>query len=218
MHAPYVEAKAIRNIIDAVIHLNMKVTINVLQYQGSTITTENFWEKLGVSPEQADIYTENPNVLHIRENHYCDVGRGKSRDNLIVDTRRHYTEMDRCDFAIQSPVMDWNGDFFCCCGFSNYDYHESLDKSPLFHRNLNGCSADEIVEAYEEMKHDLLFLMMYLIGPATFLREIEKDNPDLLVRKDYCGQCDVCNELWGNQAVLERIPATLERLATRIGV
>lgn len=215
-HAPYVSAGAIRNIIDAVIAFDMKVTINVLQYQGAIITVDNFWEKLGVSAKQANIYDDKPNILQVRENHYCEVGRGKNHDNLIVDTRRDYTQMDRCDFAIASPVMDWNGDFFCCCGFSNYDFHENLDKSPLFLRNLNRLSVQEIVDIYEDMKHDLMFLMMYLIGPSGFLREVEKDNPDLVVRKKYCGQCDICNELWGNGKILERVPATLERLAAEI--
>ncbi len=218
MHAPYVAAEAIRNIIDAVIHLDMKLTINVLQYRGSTITVENFWEYLGVSPEQAAAYERSPSILRVRENHYCEVGRGKQHGDVVLDPRRHYTEMDRCDFAIQSPVMDWNGDFFCCCGFSNYDFHESLEESPLKLGNLNGLGVDGMVEVYEAMKHDLLFLLLYLVGPAGFLREILKDNPGLSSRTQYCGQCDVCNELWGNADLLVHAPATLERLARQMGI
>lgn len=214
-HAPHIEGKSILNILEVAAELSVKVTLNVLQYKNAVINTDNFWEKAGASAKKKHKLMTDGNI-HVRNNYYCDVGRGKENDYLQVVGRMPYSMTDRCDFAITSPVMDWNGDFFCCCGFSNYDFDGSLETSPLKYANFVGKSVPEIVECYEELKHDILFLIMCLKGPGALLGEVVKDNPDLKPKEMVCGSCDICNTLFNRKDILECLPGTLERLHKEI--
>jgi hypothetical protein len=116
--------------------------------------------------------------------------------------------------ATEIVTLSPYGFLYPCCGMV---LGEKPEQAGLFIQDsLRDRTVDEIADILEELKRDLFFKILQLLGPYRLLTELKRRNPALALRDQYVGSCDACLEFTNNPLVAEEARAFLAECGERL--
>lgn len=203
LHLEYGDATAIKRVIDACLGLGIGVCINIVVMRSGSVCKTNLAQVLGLSPEDFE------KGIMVKEFGPIMVGRARrelSAADLIASEDPSYFG-GNCPFVIWTPTIAPDGSVFACCCFG--DAERDPQNQIGYAGNLRQSGFAEIFAA---MQNDLLLNLLAHHGPYAVLQILKSRCPDLQVRKQYFGTCDVCVELFHNPGARSELVNLLQNL------
>lgn len=193
-HAEFVEIERVRNAVRAAIDLNMRVTIKIQRSQDE-------WFNAKTARNYFSIQTNERNVK-IYEEVAIRAGRADAR---LLETLPESVNSfaGRCEKVIRFPVVRPSGAVYPCCGFGELPRYSGSTKRYPFST------------IFANIQRNLLLNMIAELGPAR-VYEMAKALAPCLPSKRYFSACDVCNDLYCNEAVHGAVERLLCSLLSRL--
>lgn len=186
-HAPYVKAEKIRTAVTQALELGIRVVVNTMA------DPDDVRERREMLAEALALPLAVVDSCFVNVLPTSPVGRARTH----VD-RYYYPDhppTGGCQFAGRIVAVSPYGFVYPCCG-------SVLGAPPeraglMIQDDLTGRSVDEIAAILEDLKNDLFFNLLSVLGPYGILQELRKREPALQTRP-YTNQCDACLEFTDN--------------------
>lgn len=214
-HQQFIPLTIIKNAVDAAIDLNIPVLLAHKTYPGSQsskVTYESLFQR-----NIPDINEINKEQLHeelftFSSGYTVPIGRKSEEVNKIDWLPEGYSEINwrgPCTNILNSVNISPNGDLMPCCGL--------IDRAiKLFY--LGNVLDNDLEDIMEKANKNTLFNWLALEGPSAIMDfVIEVDNSVKFTGK-YVQGCQLCQELFTNENVLNILSNNIGEVGKRIAV
>jgi hypothetical protein len=203
-HTPYVKADRMRIAILAAHEAGMHVILNSqidaeLKRGGKDAVLDYMSGVVDLPVSFLSQFQINPLVT-------TPVGRARNEvDDFVYDPTKDMNE--GCPMATEIVTLSPYGFLYPCCGMV---LGEDPERAGLFIQDdLTERSVEDIAAILHDLKRDLFFKIMQVMGPYRLLTELKRRNPALAIRDRYVGSCDACLEFTNNAEVAQEARAFL---------
>lgn len=190
-HTPFVDTRKMRRAVMTAREVGMKVVLNTMVDPDSLGKEEEYLSHVLDLP--ASIVKE----CYVNRLITTPVGRARTNVNDFLYQDKNFAE--GCPYSTEIVTLSPHGFLYPCCGMV---LGENPKDAALFvHDDVSQKSVDEIEQLLDDLKHDLFFKLLQLIGPYRILAEVKRRRPELQTRDSFTGSCDVCLEFTSNREV-----------------
>ena len=201
-HADFIGIESIRNVVEAALDHHLQVAINTVVTKSGRIAKPDVAPLLHIDKELIEL-----GRVTVKEFGPLRVGRAKEglKPEEFIETEQEQYFNGECPFVISTPSIAPDGSVYACCCFG--DASRNPEQLIGYCGNENEQKLQEILAA---MDKNLLFNIIKKCGPYSLLKTLQQKNPGLRTRGRYLSNCEICVELYYNEAVKRELQVFLQ--------
>jgi len=214
-HQKYISEKNIKNIVFNAREFGLRVLLAHKSYPNSKSDKEYYENLLGSEITHIRESTKDnlsKETIFFSSGYTVPIGRGSKNINKEEWLPKNYTDQrwkGPCNEVLKSYTVSPDGSLMPCCGLV------SRDLGVFYGSNV---IENDTAKEMEKYCNSFLYNWLALEGPSGILNFVKQKDSSLMFSKYFVQNCQVCQELFSNETVLNIIYQNMDEISSKLSL